>query len=253
MLQEILPATLFAVLLVFVRIGAAMMQMPGIGDTFVSPRVRLLLALMVSLVVTPVLAADLPGQPRSIAVLFVLLLGELFVGFFMGALARVMMSALLIAGMVMAYTSALANALVNDPAAQQQGSIAGSFLNTTALVLIFALNLHHLMIGAFVDSYAVFPPGQLPPMGDFSQFMTDTVARAFLLGVQLGAPFMVVGLILYLGLGMLGRLMPQVQIFFVGMPLQIALGITLLMISLPAIMTWFLSAFAETFRPFTGG
>jgi flagellar biosynthetic protein FliR len=253
MLQEALPAAVFAILLVFVRVGAAMIQMPGIGAAFVSPRARLLLALMLALAVTPVLAPGLPARPESVAVLFVLLLGELFVGFFMGALARVMMSALLIAGMVMAYTSALANALVNDPAAQQQGSIAGSFMSTTAMVLIFVLNLHHMMIGAFVDSYAIFPPGELPPVGDFSRLMTETVGRAFLLGVQLGAPFLVVGLILYLGLGMLGRLMPQVQIFFVGMPLQIALGIALLMISLPAIMTWFLSAFAETYRPFIGG
>ncbi|RDD60845.1 flagellar biosynthetic protein FliR [Ferruginivarius sediminum] len=253
MLQEVLPASLFAVLLVFVRVGAAMMQMPGIGDPYVSPRARLLFALLLALAVTPVLSPVLPGQPESVAVLFVLLAGELFIGFFLGALAKVMMSALVVAGMVMAYMSALANALVNDPAAQQQGSIAGSFLNVTALVLIFALNLHHLLIGAVVDSYAIFPPGDLPPVGDFSQLMTDTVARAFLVGIQLGAPFMVVGLVLYLGMGLLGRLMPQVQIFFVGMPLQIALGISLLMVSLPVAMAWFMGAFEDTFIPFTSG
>lgn len=253
MLQEVLPASLFAVLIVFVRVGAAMMLLPGIGDVFVSPRVRLLLALLLSLAVTPVLSAVLPEQPRAVVALFALMAGEMFVGAFLGALGRVMMAAVMIAGMVMAYMSALANALVNDPAAQQQGSIAGSFLNIMALVLIFALNLHHLVLAALVDSYAVFPPGRLPPVGDFSQLMVDTVARSFVLGMQLAAPFLIVGLTFYLGMGLLGRLMPQVQIFFVAMPLQIGLGLVLLMVSLPAAMAWFMGAFQDTYIPFTGG
>lgn len=253
MLEELLPATIFAVFLIFVRIGGALMVMPGFGETYVSPRSRLMFALLMALVLTPVLTPLLPALPDSAAVLFVLVMGELFVGIFFGVLASVMMAALTTAGMIMAYMSTLANALVNDPATQQQGSIAGSFLTATAVVLIFVLDLHHMMLSALVDSYAVFPPGELPPMGDFSRFLTETVARSFQLSLQLAAPFVVVGLIFYLGVGLLARLMPQVQIFFVVMPLQIGMGMVVMFISLPAIMFWFLSNFEETFAPLFGG
>jgi len=253
MLQEVLPASVFALLLVFVRTGAAVMQFPGIGDAYVSSRIRLLFALLLSLAVTPVLSERLPGQPASVTMLFVLLIGELFVGIFLGALARIMMTALLVAGTAISQMTQMANALVNSALSQQQASIIGNFLSITAMLLIFALDLHHLLLRTVVESYAVFPPGELPPVGDFSRLVTETVAQSFTLGIQLAAPFLTAGMISYLLMGLLGRLMPQVQIFFVAMPLQIGLGHVLLVITLPALMMWFLGAFEKTFTPFLGG
>ncbi|MDZ7712153.1 MAG: flagellar biosynthetic protein FliR [Rhodovibrio sp.] len=250
MFQELLPATLFAVLLVFVRIGAAMSTLPGFGEAYVTPRARLILALAVALLVTPLVQDTLPGEPDQVSVLLALLAGELFIGLFIGTLARVFMSALVTGGMVMAYMSTMANALVNDPASQQQGSIIGAFLNITALVAIFGLNLHHVMLAAVVDSYVVFPAGVAPPVGDFAQLMSQTVARSFLVAMKLAAPFVVAGLVLYLGIGLLSRLMPQVQIFFAAMPLQIMKGLWLLMISLPVIITYFTGQFADIFLIF---
>jgi flagellar biosynthetic protein FliR len=247
MLQELLPASIFAVLIVFVRMGGALMFLPGYGESYVSPRVRLLFALMVALVVTPVLAPVLPPEPDSAVLLALLILGEFFIGAFIGALAKLMMAALTVAGMTMAYMSSLANALVNDPASAQQGSIFASFMSVTALVVIFALNIHHTMLAALVDSYAVFPPGQAPPVGDFADIMSRTLARSFQIAMQLAAPFIAAGLIVYLGVGILARLMPQVQVFFVAMPVQIAKGIWLLMVILPAVIGWFVGAFEDIF------
>lgn len=250
MLQELLPASIFSVLLVFVRMGGAMMILPGFGESYVNGRVRLLLALMVSLVVTPILADRLPEEPSSVLMLLLLLLGEFVVGAFIGGVAKMMMAALMFAGMTMAYMSTLANALVNDPASAQQGSIFGAFLNITALVVIFALNLHHTMLAALLDSYMLFPPGQLPPLGDFADIMAHTLARTFEVGLQLASPFIVAGLILYLGAGLLARLMPQVQIFFVVMPLQILKGLWLMMVTLPIVIMWFIGAFEDTLAVF---
>ena len=250
MFQDLLPATLFAVLLVFVRIGAALSTLPGFGEAYVTPRARLILAMAVALLVTPLVQDTLPGEPDQVSVLLALLAGELFIGLFIGTLARIFMSALVTGGMVMAYMSTMANALVNDPASQQQGSIIGAFLNITALVAIFGLNLHHVMLAAVVDSYVVFPAGVAPPVGDFAQLMSQTVARSFLVAMKLAAPFVVAGLVLYLGIGLLSRLMPQVQIFFAAMPLQIMKGLWLLMISLPVIITYFTGQFADIFMIF---
>ena len=250
MLEELLSAELFTVLLVFIRVGAAIMLLPGYGEPYVSPRIRLLMALMIALVVTPVLAPGLPELPISAIALAALLSGEVLIGVFLGTLTRLFLSTLTTAGMVIAYMSTMANALVTDPSAAQQGSIAGSFLTVVALLTIFTLDLHHMMLFAVVDSYELFVPGQVPPVGDFADMVTRVVSKTFLLAFQIAAPFVVVGLVFFLGLGLLGRLMPQMQVFFVAMPLQIAIGILVLAVVLPAAMRWFANGFQETLLPF---
>lgn len=251
MLEVLLPGELFAVLLIFVRIGAAMMLLPGIGEPYVSPRVRLLLALMISLLLAPVLSGSLPALPDSVALLGLLITGEALIGFFIGTLARFFMAALTTAGMMIGYTTGLANALINDPSAAQQGSIAGSFLTITALVAVFALNLHHLMLQGLVDSYRLFAPGQALPVGDFSDMVARVMAQTFLLSFQLATPFIAVATIFYLGVGLLARLMPQVQIFFVVIPIQILIGLMLLSLAVPLVIRQFAGSFEETMLNFT--
>ncbi len=253
MLTLVLPAEVFSVLLVFVRVGAAMMLLPGIGEPFVSARLRLLLALLLSLLVAPVLSSALPALPASPAALGLLVLGEATIGLFLGTVTRFFIAALTTAGMMIAYTSALANALINDPSAAQQGSIAGSFLTLVALLLIFALDLHHLMLQALVESYRLFVPGEALPLDDFADMIARVMSGTFLLAFQLATPFIAVATIFYLGIGLLSRLMPQVQIFFVAMPLQITLGLVVLSLALPFVMRWFAGGFEETLRPLAGG
>ena len=237
-------------MLIFVRVGAATMLLPGYGEPFVSPRLRLLFALMVSLVVAPVLLETLPKMPESAAMLTLLIMGEVLIGVFIGTVARMFLAALTTAGMLIGYMSAMANALTNDPSAAQQGSIAGSFLTLIALLTIMTLDLHHMLLMAVVDSYDLFVPGQVPPISDFSEMIARTVAETFVLAFQIAAPFVVVGLIFYLGLGLLGRLMPQMQVFFVAMPLQIGLGLGMLFIVLPVTIRWFIGDFEEAIMPF---
>ena len=136
MLADLLPAGIFAVLLVFVRVGASLSLLPAFGEAYVTPRLRLVVALVIALLLAPVLAEQLPPMPTQPAALLLLILGEALVGIFLGTLARMFMSALTTAGMVIAYSSSLANALVDDPSAAQQGSIAGTFLTMVALLMI---------------------------------------------------------------------------------------------------------------------
>ena len=250
MLQDLLPAQLFAYMLVFLRVGSAMMLLPGFGEPYVPARLRLLLALTIAVIVAPVLGNTLPVMPESAAALALLLLGEILIGFFLGTVARMYMAALTTAGMVIAYMSSMANALTNDPSAAQQGSIAGTFLLIVAVMTIFALNLHHAMLFAIIDSYELFVPGLPPPVADFADMISRVVGRTFLLSFQLATPFIAVGLIFFLGLGLLGRLMPQMQVFFVAMPLQIAAGFVVLVLVLPAILRVFIGAFQGSLLPF---
>jgi flagellar biosynthesis protein FliR len=253
MLAELLPTNLFAFFLVFARVGTALMLLPGFGEAYVAPRIRLLLGLAIAAVLTPVLADKLPALPGTPLGLLVLLGGEILVGFFIGALARIMLAALSTAGSIIAYQTSLANALVFDIAASQQGALLASFMSALGVLLIFVSNLHLVALRALVDSYALLPAGALPIMGDMTELIARAVSKSFLLAVQLSAPLLVLGLVFQLGIGLLSRLMPQVQVFFVAQPLQIGLGLLVLALTISVGMILFLDRFGAAVRPLLGG
>jgi flagellar biosynthetic protein FliR len=160
------------------------------------------------------------------------------------------MSALHVAGNIIAMQTGLAFAQNVDPTQGTQSAIVASFLSMLAVTLIFATDLHHLLIAAMRDSYVLFKPGEILPVGDFLQMAIKAVSGAFVLGVQLSAPFVVFGLVFYIGLGLLSKLMPQIQIFFIAMPANIGLGFALLFLILGAMMTWFLQGFEQSLSVF---
>ncbi len=127
-----------------------------------------------------------------------------------------------------------------DPTQGQQAAILGNFLTVTGVTLIFSTDLHYLAIGALNDSYLLFAPGEVPFAGDMAAHVTAAAAGAFRIGVQLAAPFLAFGLVFNLGLGILSRLIPQMQVFFVGMPLSILGGLLLLLVAVGGMMTAFL-------------
>ncbi len=127
-----------------------------------------------------------------------------------------------------------------DPTEREQSVIVANFLTMLGVTLIFAVDLHHLVIAALNDSYRLFAPGEVPLLGDVAALTTRTVAAAFRIGLQLSAPFLVFGLLFNLGLGVLSRLMPQMQVFFVGLPLSILIGFLILLLVLGAMMATFL-------------
>lgn len=253
MLADLLSLDVFSFLLVFCRLGAAMMLLPGYGSRLLATRARLLLALALTVVAVPVLGPALPRLPDSPAALVLLIAGEITIGLFLGMVAQALMVALNLAGTYIGFQSAMANAFVADPVAEQQSSILPSFLSNLALVLIFVTDLHHLMLEAVIGSYDLFVPGAPLPMGDLANSLTQLVGRAFTLGLQLAGPIMVFGLVFNGGLGLLSRLMPQMQVYFVAMPLQVTIGTLLLIATLPAVMTWFIRFFEEGLLPLAGG
>ncbi|MFL5001393.1 MAG: flagellar biosynthetic protein FliR, partial [Xanthobacteraceae bacterium] len=170
-----------------------------------------------------------------------LLLGqELFIGVVLGLTARLTISALQVAGSVVAQQLGLGFVTAVDPTQGQQGLILGNFLTILGIALIFATDLHYYVIAALHDSYALFRPGEMPLAGDVAALLTRTVAAAFRIGIQLSGPFLVFGLLFNVGLGVLSRLMPQMQVFFVGMPLSILLGFVALLLVIGAMMSTFL-------------
>ena len=220
------------------------MLLPALGEQRVPVPIRLALALAITFALSPIAAPLIPPQPAHPIETFLIVCSELVVGMLMGATARFLMSALNVGpGTVIGFSSSLAFAMTIDPTQGIQGAMISSLLSVLGVVLIFATDLHLVMIRGLADSYVLFPPGVLPPVGDFTELAIRFVSDAFRLGMQIAAPFIVYGLVLYSAVGLIARLMPMLPIFFVIMPLQIWAALFILSITISALMLWFLQNF----------
>lgn len=241
MIGQLINLNLFAFLLVFSRIGTAFMIMPGFGSQQIPINARIAFALAVSFILTPMLMEYIPLEPTEVSVLALLLASEVLIGVFLGLVPRVFMAALQVAGTILAMVASMANMFIMDPIAEQQSSLLSTFLGIMALTIMFVTNTHHLMIAALADSYSLFPPAGGPMVADMTDYLAHKVSESFTLGVQLSSPLIVSAVAYYLGLGILGRLMPQLPVFFFGMPIQIAMQLYLLMVTLTAMMMVFMN------------
>ena len=242
---------LFAGALVFARVGAMVMTMPGLGDQPAPTRVRLAFALLLCLVVTPVVYPALPKIPDSLGDLAGAVLREVLIGLAIGAILRTFLAAMAVAGEVISISTTLSFAQTANPTQAQQNTTLATFLTLMAVVLIMAANLHHLFLAAMVRSYSLFPFGQPVPTQDFGRLEIRTVASAFTLGIQLTAPVLVFSLIFNLATGLVGRAMPQFQIFFAAAPLQVLLGLSLLALSLGVMGTFWLDRYRDVLSAFS--
>jgi flagellar biosynthetic protein FliR len=245
MFDEITVAAVFSYILVFCRIGAGMMLLPGISEAYISPMARLVAALGITGVVVPIIQPSLPSLPDSVIALFLLFAGEVIIGVLIGTIAKILLSTMHIAGDIIAYQMGLSSAMMFDPSQGTQSSVISTFMSILALMLIMATNLHHVLITGLVDSYTLFSPAAAINTGSMTELVEATVSGSFTMGVKIAAPLIVIGLIINLGAGIMGRLMPQMQVFFIMMPLQLALGFFIFMITLSGGMMWFMDYYAE--------
>jgi flagellar biosynthetic protein FliR len=237
--SSFLPALAAAFLLAFARVGTMVMLLPGVGEQTMPSRVRLGIALVLTAIILPAHQKAYTVDLNAIGPVLVLLFQEIVVGAVLGLTARLAISALQVTGSVIAQQLGLGFVTAIDPTQNQQGLLVGNFLTLLGVSLVFATDLHHLVIAAMNDSYTIFQPGELPLMGDAAQHVIRIVATAFRIGIQLSAPFLVFGLLFNLGLGILSRLIPQMQVFFIGLPLSIILGLLLLLVVIGTMMGTF--------------
>ena len=238
--------------LIFSRIGAVLLMLPGIGESYVPPRIRLAFALVVSLALWPVIAGALPGLPATVGGMAGWIIREVIVGLMIGALLRSFLTALATAGEIVALQTTLAFAQTTNPLQAQPGTTVGAFLMLLGTTLVFATNTHHLFLAGLVGSYELISPVAPLVTGDFASLAIRTLGDAFMLGVQLSAPLLVFALIFNLASGLVGRVMPQFQVFFAAAPLSILLGLSVFALSLGVVGTVFIDRYRALARIFAG-
>jgi flagellar biosynthesis protein FliR len=225
-------ALLWQVGLIFIRLGIIAMLLPGLGDQSTPPRLRLSFSLVLSMMLVPVLGSYLPPLPQGLSGVVYQIVHELFIGLLLGTLIRVFISALTIAGEVVSLQTTLSFAQTTNPTQAQPTASLGTFLALLGLVLIYAMNLHHLFIEAMIDSYKIFPASRDIMLGDAASLMIKTVAATFVMAMQISAPVIAFALIFNIATGFVGRIMPQFPVFFAATPLSVMLGLSVLALSL---------------------
>ncbi len=250
MLAQLFPQEIWVFFVVFVRLAALLTLFPQVSRSFVAPQIRMIIALFFTFILTPVVAGYIPPLPGNIWDILLIVLAELLVGTLIGTMSRMALDSLTYAGTFIAFQIGLSNAAVFNPLQAQQSILPAVFLLLLGTNLVFAVNFHHLLFIVLVESYSMFIPGVWHEIGNFTQVIVDTFINSFTIGFKLAAPFYFLSLFVYVVMGIMGRLMPQFQVFIVVLPAQILVGIALLAMLLPSIMLIFLEYYRSVFDPF---
>ncbi len=241
-----LSAEVYGVGLVFARVGAMVMLLPGVGETFVPPRIRLAFAFILSLILWPVVRATLPPVPSTVDGLATQIIGAVIIGLAMGAILRLFLATLLVTGEVISLQTTLAFSQTANPMQAQPSATVGTFLNLVGLTLVFATNLHQIFIGAMVKSFFLFSAAHPLPVGDLTSLEIRMTGETFALGIQLAAPILVFALVFNVSAGLIGRVMPHFQIYSAATPLTLLFGLSIFAMSLGTLgLVW-----VDRFRAF---
>jgi flagellar biosynthetic protein FliR len=240
----------WAAALVFSRVSTLIMLIPGIGEGYVPIRVRLSFALLLALCLGPIAAPSLPGLPAGVADTAGYIIKEALIGLMIGALMRLFIAALSTAGELISLQTTLAFAQTSNPLEATPATTISTFLTVMGVTLIFDTDLHRMFISAIAHSYSLFPPVKAIPLADAGTLAIQTVGKTFALGIQLAAPVIVFSLVFNIAAGLVGRVMPQFQIFFAATPLILLFGLSIFALSLGSIGLVWMRAYDDFLRIF---
>lgn len=246
-----LPALAFQAALLFCRLGAAVMLLPGLGEQEIPATLRLTLGVVLVPLLLPVLGPALPAAPEAVGEALRLIATEILVGLWIGTLARFIAMALAQAGQVIATMIGLTSPLQGDLELGAQATVLGRALGAATAVLILSTGLYAIPLGALVHSYAVLPVGA-PLSGAVAESVARAAGESLDLALRLAGPFVLGAILFNVGMGLVSRLAPQVQIFVVAAPAQILAGTGLLMLLLPAMIAVWQTASQELFLALPG-
>jgi flagellar biosynthetic protein FliR len=239
-----LPAWAFGFVLVMARVGGAMALLPGLGEPEPPALVRVGLAAGVTALLLPGIAPSIPPVPEASAQAAGMIAAELVTGLWLGWLARLLVLALPIAGQFIGYMMGVANVLQPDPILGSQATPISSLLAIAAPLVVLVSGLYAVPLLALAGSYGVIPAGSLLPVADSTDTAVRAVGAAFGIAVRLASPFILVSIVWHVATGLLARLVPRLQVYFVVMPAQLLGGMLLLSVLTAAL----LSAWQESAR-----
>ena len=245
-MTDLSPDNVLAVFLIFCRIGACLLIIPGFSSNHVPVKVRLFIAIVVALALTPLLVPALKPltADQSPGNVLRLILAELGTGILIGFVGRLFFAALQTIAMAVANAIGIGGMPGSVPDEGDQSPTLVTLFTLTATVLLFSTNQHWELLRGLVDSYQTIPAGQ----GIISRLalvdVTDQFTAAFLLALRIGSPFLIYSIVINFAVGLANKLTPQIPIFFIATPFVMAGGMFLLYFTVGDFMTHFNTAFS---------
>ena len=218
------------------RILGLIAAAPLFGNASVPISLKIALGVLLALIVAPLVPAMPGADPLSLAGLLILV-QEMLIGLAMGFSIRIVFAALEMAGEISSLTMGLGFATFFDPLTQGRSSAISQFLALLATMAFLAVNAHLVLLSALAESFVSLPISALPVSGAGFKQMADWGGKIFSSGVQLSLPIVAALLITNIALGILTRAAPQLNLFGIGFPITLGMGVLVLMTALPYLAT----------------
>ncbi|WP_428493245.1 flagellar biosynthetic protein FliR [Rhodopila sp.] len=225
-----------AFVLVLARVGAAMALLPGLGEAVAPAVVRIGLALSITILLLPDILPIMPSVPAAGLSMGLMVAGEVVTGLWFGWTARMIALALPVCAQFIGYLIGLSSVLQPDSELGAQSGALGKLFEMAAPVLLLVSGLYRLPVIALHGLFELIPPGHMLPVSDSTEYVVRAVSTGFNLALQLASPFVVVGIVWQVAMGLVARVASRMQIYFMSMPGQILAGLSLLVITGSAII-----------------
>jgi len=220
---------------VLVRTAVILSALPLLGGRSVPTSIKIGMAVIISILLAPVVTFTLPPGWLEPGNLVIMLAAELLVGLVLGLAMRLIMSAVELAGSVMGFQVGFAMAGVLDPVTQVETPVFGQLLTILATLLYFQVDGHHLVLLALGSSFQLIPPFGAHLGAPLLTDVTGLIQRTYDIGLKLAFPVMAATFLIHVTMGLLGRLVPQMNILLTSFPITIATGLLVLGLGLPFI------------------
>jgi flagellar biosynthetic protein FliR len=218
------PAQIELFFLVFLRVGAIVIMLPILGDRTSPVRIKAGLSLFITILVVPFL--DIPaGISEDVFALGMKIGGELLTGIVLGFAGRLLFEGIQMAGQLIGFQMGFSIVNIIDPVTSEQVSIIAEFQYLLAGLFFLAVDGHHILLRAISESYTVVPIFGFHMTGFLVQNFADLTRDMFVVTMKISAPVVVALVFANIGLGLVARTVPQINVFIVGFPLQIAIGL----------------------------
>ncbi|MDP6983740.1 MAG: flagellar biosynthetic protein FliR [Candidatus Latescibacteria bacterium] len=220
-------------LLVLLRVSALLMVAPIFGHRTWLARAKVGLAFTVSIILFPIVADQPLDVPAGVLPYALMMIREVLMGVVMGYVVLLLFVAIQFAGQLAGLQMGFGIVNVIDPQSSNQLSIMGQFLNILAILLLLSLNGHHTILTGLVTSFETIPLGGVVLKAGLMQKMIAITAEVFIIGVKIAAPIMTALFLVTAAMGVLARTVPQMNVFMVGFPVQISVGLGAFLVCMP--------------------
>ncbi len=231
--------------LIFFRVASILMTMPIFKSKSIPVLFKVGLALATSMVLFPILNLENFPALTGFTHLAIGIIGEILLGISIGLAVNFIFAGLQLAGQLAGYQMGMALARVMDPSTNRQMPLLGQFNELFALLIFITIDAHHWFIRALADSYRLVPPFGFRISGSLIEQLVGMAGNMFVIAVKVGAPVIAVLLLTSIAFGLIARTVPQMNVFFVAMPLKIAVGLLFIGICLPYFTSFLKTIFSK--------